>query len=583
MTLQAPGKAQHRSTSLTRFLPILGWLPRYNRAWFMGDIIAGLSVWALMVPQSLGYADISGVPVQYGLYAAAIALLVFPLFTTSRHVVTGPSSTISAVTGSAVLLVTTSGSAEAIQLVAAITVLAGLLYLILAVLKMGWISNFLSESVLTGFIFGIGIDVVIGQLKKITGSPQSGDTAWQKLFSWIQGLPEANIPTVIIGVGLIILLVLLHRYAPKVPGALVAVVIGIGAAMLLPLADMGVALTGPVPRGLPSFALPSLSFIAQNAAVIIPAAFGVMLVGFSESLAAARQYASKYHYDIDIDQEMLAQGAANAASGLFQGVNVDGSLSKSALNDSSGAKTQLASIAQGIFVILTLLLLAPLFANLPSAALGAIVITAVVFGLFKVKEMRRLLRLARTEFWFALAALLGVLTFGTLPGVFIGVGLSLLWLIWRTSHPAIPVLGRAADGRSYHSLDNHPDSTTFPGLVIIRFDGPLFFATAGSLRARIRELTHEMEPPVQAVLLDMESTTIIDLEGSDELKEVAKELKEVGIALHLARVKENIRQTLVRDGVLETIPEANFHTSVESAMEAAQNHPTTILEQVNDH
>ena len=194
-----------------------------------------------------------------------------------------------------------------------------------------------------------------------------------------------------------------------------------------------------------------------------------------------------------------------------------------------------------------------------------------------------MLRLARTEFWFALAALLGVLTFGTLPGVFIGVGLSLLWLIWRTSHPAIPVLGRAADGRSYHSLDNHPDSTTFPGLVIIRFDGPLFFATAGSLRARIRELTHEMEPPVQAVLLDMESTTIIDLEGSDELKEVAKELKEVGIALHLARVKENIRQTLVRDGVLETIPEANFHTSVESAMEAAQNHPTTILEQVNDH
>jgi SulP family sulfate permease len=351
-----------------------------------------------MVPLSLGYADISGVPVQYGLYAAALALLIFPIFTSSRQVVTGPSSTISAVQ-----LVTTSGSPEAVQLVAAITVLAGLLYVLLFILKMGWISNFLSESVLTGFIFGIGIDVVIGQLRKITGSPQSGETAKEKLISWIQGLPETNIPTLILGLSLLIMLFLLHRYAPKIPGALVAVVVGIGAAMLLPLADKGVALTGPVPSGLPSFTLPSPSFIRQNLAVILPAAVGVMLVGFSESMAAARQYASKYHYDIDVDQEMLAQGMANVGSGLFQGINVDSSLSKSALNDSSGGKTQVASLAQAVFAILTLLFLAPLFANLPSAALGAIVITAVVFGLFKVKEMRRLQRLSRVEFWLAMA------------------------------------------------------------------------------------------------------------------------------------------------------------------------------------
>ncbi len=319
MAITTPSKTKIKPNTLTKFLPILGWLPRYDKAWLAGDIVAGLSVWALMVPQSLGYADISGVPVQYGLYAAALALLIFPLFTTSRHVVTGPSSTISAVTGSAVLLVTTSGSPEAVQLVAAITVLAGLLYILLYILKMGWISNFLSESVLTGFIFGIGIDVVIGQLKKITGTTQTGETAWQKLFSWIQSLPDTNIPTLILGVSLLILLVLLHRYAPRVPGALVAVVIGIGAATLLPLAEMGVKLTGPVPSGLPSFVLPSLSFIRENLAVILPAAVGVMLVGFSESLAAARQYASKYHYDIDVDQEMLAQGMANTASGSVPG------------------------------------------------------------------------------------------------------------------------------------------------------------------------------------------------------------------------------------------------------------------------
>lgn len=570
MAVSSKTKSVEQSSLFVRYLPILGWLPHYNRAWLAGDIIAGLSVWALMVPQSLGYADISGVPVQYGLYGAALALLIFPLFTTSRHVVTGPSSTISAVTGSAVLMVTTSGSPEAVQLVAAITFLAGLLYIALAVLKMGWISNFLSESVLTGFIFGIGIDVVIGQLKKITGSPESGDTAWQKLFSWIQGLPETNIPTLILGVSLIILLVLLHRYAPKIPGALVAVVIGIGAAMLLPLADMGVKLTGDVPSGLPSFALPSLSFILENLAVVLPAAIGVMLVGFSESLAAARQYAGKYHYDIDIDQEMLAQGMANAGSGLFQGINVDGSLSKSALNDSSGGKTQLASLAQAGFVILTLLFLAPLFANLPQAALGAIVITAVVFGLFKIKEMKRLQRLSRTEFWLAMASLLGVLTFGTLQGVFIGVFLSLLWLIWRTSHPSIPVLGKLPDSSAYRSLDNYPEGVTHPGVVIIRFDGPLYFATASSLRTRIRALTRDVEPPVKAVILDMESTNIIDLEGSDELREIGKELAELEVAFYLARVKVNILHILKQDGALEVIPEANIYTSIQAAVDAAQ-------------
>lgn len=569
MTTITQVKAPTKPGGLARFMPIFGWLPKYNMAWLSGDIIAGLSVWALMVPQSLGYADISGVPVQYGLYGAALALLVFPLFTTSRHVVTGPSSTISAVTGAAVLAVTTSGSPEAVQLVAAITILAGLFYIGLAIVKMGWISNFLSESVLTGFIFGIGIDVVVGQLKKITGTTETGDNTWQKFLSWIQSLPDTNIPTLILGVSLIVLLVLLHRYAPKVPGALVAVVIGIGAAYLLPLAEMGVKLTGPVPSGLPSFVLPTPGFILENWAVVIPAAVGVLLVGFSESLAAARQYSAKYHYDIDVDQEMMAQGMANAASGFFQGVNVDGSLSKSALNDSSGAKTQVASLAQGVFVILTLLFLAPLFADLPSAALGAIVITAVVFGLFKVREMQRLARLSRTEYWLAMAALLGVLTFGTLAGVFIGLILSLLWMIWRISHPNIPVLGRVAETKAYFSVVNHPNAVTVPGIVAIRFDGPLFFATASSLRNRILELTGYVEPPVKAVILDLEGTNIIDLEGCDELREITRELEDVKITLYLCRVKAEIKHILANDGVLEVIPEERFYPSVDAAVEHA--------------
>lgn len=562
-------KTKEKPGFLQSYVPILHWLPHYNRGWLAADIIAGLSVWALMVPQSLGYANISGVPVQYGLYAAFFGLLIYAIFAGTRHVVTGPSSTIAAVTGAAVLAVVAAGSTEAVQLVAAITVLAGLMYIVLAILKMGWISNFLSESVMTGFIFGIGIDVVIGQFGKITGTPESGANSWQKLANWIGGLSGTNMTTLLVGGGMLILLILLKLFAPKVPGALLAMILGIGATVIFSLGDSGVALVGAVPRGLPSFALPSLSLVSQNLGVVIPAAIGVLLVGFSESLASARQDASKYHYDISVNQEMLAQGMANTASGLFQGINVDGSLSKTAVAYSAGVKSQMANLAQAFFVLLTLLFLAPLFSSLPEAVLGAVVIEAVAFGLWKIAEMRRLYHARRFEFWIAMAALLGVLTFGTLQGVFIGITLSLLWLVWRASNPAIPVLGRLTGSKVYHDVSNYPDSKTYPGLVIIRFDGPLYFATASSLRDRIRELTIDVDPPVKAVILDMESCDIIDLEGSEELEDVVKELKESGIEFYMARTKKGIKQILEKDGVIDVIGSDHLYDHVYEAVDEA--------------
>ena len=434
---------------LARYVPILHWLPHYNKAWLTGDVVAGLSVWALMVPQCLGFAAICGVPVQYGLYAAAIALIVYAFFASSRHVVTGPSSTIAAVTGAAVLSVAKAGSSEAIALVAAITLLAGILYIILSVLRMGWVSNFLAESVLVGFVFGIGIDVAVGQLKHVTGTHVSGESVWQKLASLIMSLLQTSTTTLVVGVAALVILIMLKIYAPRVPGALVTLVLGIGASAIFDLSAHGVAVVGAVPRGLPIPALPEISLITKNFGLILSGAIGVLLVGFSESLAAARQYASKYHYDIDINQEMLAQGMANVTSGLFQGINVAGSLSKSSVNDASGAKSEVASLAQGVFVVLTLLFLAPLFADLPEAVLGAIVIQAVVFGLMDVKALKRIYRLNRSEFWVGIVALLGVLTFGTLQGVLTGLMLSLLVLIARSSRPDIPVLGRWPTPRSF--------------------------------------------------------------------------------------------------------------------------------------
>jgi anti-anti-sigma factor len=327
-----------------------------------------------------------------------------------------------------------------------------------------------------------------------------------------------------------------------------------------------VAVVGTVPRGLPTPALPGISLITQNFGLILSGAIGVLLVGFSESLAAARQYASKYHYDIDVNQEMLAQGMANITSGLFQGINVAGSLSKSSVNDSSGAKSEMASLAQGAFVILTLLILAPMFADLPEAVLGAIVIEAVVFGLMDVKAMKRIYRLNRTEFWVGTMALLGVLTFGTLQGVLMGLLLSLLVLIARSSKPNIPVLGRWPGTEVFHSLDRYPDSETYPGLVIIRFDGALYFATANGLRDKVREVTTEVDPPVREVLIDMEGVNYIDLEGSDMLGEIAKDMRAVGVEIHLARVKHSVMEMLEKDEVDKIIGHDHIHDKVVDAV-----------------
>jgi high affinity sulfate transporter 1 len=552
---------------LARYMPIFHWLSHYDKAWLTDDIVAGLSVFALMVPQSLGYAAISGVPVQYGLYAAAIALIGYAIFASSRHVVTGPSSTIAAVTGAAVLSVAKVGSSEAIALVAAITMLAGILYIILSVMKMGWVSNFLAESVLVGFIFGIGLDVTVGQVKHITGTHVTGANIWQKLAGWMASLPQTSTTTLVVGVVALVILFALKICAPKVPGALVALVLGIGASTIFDLSAQGVAVVGPVPRGSPTPALPDINLIKQNFSLILSAAIGVLLIGFSESLAAARQYASKYHYDIDINQEMLAQGMANFTSGLFQGINVAGSLSKSSLNDASGAKSEMSSLAQGFFVILTLLILAPLFAHLPEAVLGAIVIEAVVFGLMNVKAMKRIYRLSPIEFWVGTIALLGVLTFGTLQGVLIGLFLSLLVFIARSSKPDIPVLGRWPGTEVFHRLSENPDSETYPGLVIIRFDGPLYFATANALRDKVRKVTTDAAPPVTMVLIDMEGVNYLDLEGSDVLNEITKDMKGVGVEIHLARVKHEVMEMLENDGVDQIIGRDHIHAKVIEAVQ----------------
>ncbi len=559
-------KAKDQSR-LGRFMPIVDWLPAYDRSWLRGDLLAGISVWALAVPTALGYASISGVPVQYGLYASAIGLAGYAIFTTSRHVTAGPGSSTSAVLGAGVLAVAASGSDEAVVLAASIVFVAGLLFLAMYLFKMGWISDFLSAAVLTGFTFGVAFNVAAGQIFKITGTEKAGDNTWQKLWQWILSIPDANTATVVVGVIALAITFGLKFVAPRVPAALIAVAFGIAATKIFDLADRGVELIGDVPRGMPNITLPSAQFIFDNWTTIIGTAIGLVLVGFSVSTAAVRNFATKHDYRISIDQELFALGMSNVMSSFFQGIFGNGSLSRSPVADENGARTQLYNLIQSALVILTLLFLAPLFSSLPDAVLGAVVIEAVVMGMMDVPEMTRLLHVKPVEFWTAIAALLGVMTFGTLWGVLIGAILSIIWLVAISSNPQIPELGRKPGTQAFYDIANHPDGETYPGLLILRFDGGLFFVSAGSLGDRIREARIEADEELSGVIISMEGVNFIDTEGADLLRKIALAGIEKNVDVHLARVKPEIIEVMERDGVIEALGPGHIHPDIASAVD----------------
>ena len=552
--------------SAAGLVPALRWLPRYKRRWLRGDVTAGVAVTALVVPKNLGYAGIAGVPLQNGLYAAAAGAIIYALFCTSRQISTGPSSSLAAVAGGAVLA-TGLDKGPAAQLVAAITLASGLLFLALAVFRMGWIARFLSKAVVTGFLAGAAVDVVIGELPKLTGTSSEGDNAWRELGTWISSLGDVHWTTVLVGVASLGVIIALRFMAPSVPGALVLVVVGLIASAVFDLGAHGVALVGHVPRGLPAPKLPDLTVVKDHYATIITAAAALLLIGFSQTAGDARSFATRHRYRIDVNQESVAQGMANIGAGVFQGMPVSTSLSASSLNESAGANTPVASLTTGALVLATLVALAPLFSHLPKAVLGAVIIDAVVFGMIDVGELRRLYRVTRFDFWVAIAAFVGVLSAGVLAGVVIGVALSLLWLIYVATTPPMPLLGREAGTQVFRDLVENPEDETFPGVSVVRLDGGLFFATAEALETRIRGLTESSSPP-QAIVVDLEGVDFIDSQGASKLKDLHEVTQADGVTLRLARVKPSVLKVMRADGLVELIGADNIHGNVDRAISA---------------
>ena len=550
-------------------VPLADQLRSYDRGWLRGDLIAGVTVAALIVPKNLGYAGIAGIPLQNGLYAAAAGAIAYGILGSCRQISMGPSSGLAAVAASAVLAAGITGEQDAASFVAGITLASGILFLLLAVLKMGWIAQFLSRAVVTGFLFGAAIDVVIGELPKLTGTEVTGSNPIQELRSWLGTLGDAHQTTVLVGVIALAVVFGLKAVAPRVPGALVLVVGGLLAATLFDLGAKGVALVGDVPSGLPSPEVPDGQLMWDNVGTVALAAVALVLIGFSQTAGDARAFAAKHRYQIDINQESVAQSFANMAAGLFKGMPVSTSLSASSLNDHSGAKTGLASLTSGATVLLTLLFLAPLFSILPKPVLAALIIEAVVMGMMNVPEMRRLARVQKFDFWIAVAAIVGTLIFGVLAGVMIGIGLSLLWLVGVATHPEMPALGRERGTQVFREADEHPGDEVVPGIAVIRFDGGLFFATADALEDRLRETIHST-PDLTGIVLDCAGINFVDSQGAAKVADIADLAREAGVTLRLARLKPTVRATLARDGAIERIGEDKIHGNIFRAVQAEQ-------------
>jgi high affinity sulfate transporter 1 len=516
------------------------------------------------VPQSLAYASLVGVPVQCGLYTAFAALVAYPLFGTSRHLVAGPSATVGAVSFAVVAPLagaSAMGTGAAVGYTAALALATAALYLALGALRMGWVSTFLSRAVMAGFILGFSIGIVIDQSHKLLGVDVDTGTYLQELWWTIEDLPDTSGATLAVGAAsLALLLVMRHRMA-KWPRALIVMGLAIAAAKILDLPAHGVSVTGNVPTGLFSIGLPGVGWSETTALAV--GALSVIFVGYSESLAASRTMALKHGYEIDPNQELIAQGAACGAAGMVGGFVVDGSLSKTSVADAAGQRSQVASLIDAAFMLLTILLLASLFEDLPGATLGAVVIDAMV-GLITLADLKRYYRVNRADWVFFMGAAVGILCFGIIQGILIGVVLSLLLLIARSSRTSIRRLGYDSDSGAYHALARQEGLETTPHVLVARVDGPLFFADADRFRARIRELVRDEGSPA-AVVIDADAVHLTDTDGADILIQVARELRSQGVSLGLAQVhpptlalwrRAGLGEAVGDDAVFETVGEA---------------------------
>jgi SulP family sulfate permease len=561
---------------LARYFPILTWLSHYDRAWLAVDIVAGLTLWGLVVPEAMAYAGIAGLPPQAGLYTLLASLLVYALLGTSRHLVVQATSATAALLASSVAAaIVATAAANAADpatyqaYASAFVLVTGLVFLVAGLAKLGFITQFLSKPVMSGFVMGLAIFVVVGQLNKLFGVPKPEGNTIEKLIGIARDLPQANWATFAVGAAALALLFLLPRLSKKLPSGLVVL---FGAIILSKALDFegrfGIEVVGALPQGLPSLALPQVPWTTYLA-MVLPA-IGVLLVAYSEALGVAHEFAEKHGYEVDANQELNAHAGANLVSALFGGMLAAGSMSASAVKEGAGARSQVTNLVTWVVTIITLLFLTPLFAPLPEAVLAALIIHAL-WHIIAARKLQQVRLVTRTEFWLGMLALAGVLLIDVLEGMIIGVVASLVFVVYRSSRPHVSSLGRVPGvPGAFSDLARHPEDTPVPGVLIARFDGALYYANALTARDQVKALIEAMKSPPSTVIFDLSAQDQLDLTSADVLKGLVKELQGRGMAVSMADVHAPVREFSRKTGLLELVGEDHLFPTVELAVQHAE-------------
>ena len=556
----------------TRWLPGLTTLRQYQAKWLPNDIVAGLVLATMLVPVGIAYAVASGLPGIYGLYATIVPLLAYALFGPSRILVLGPDSSLAAVILGVVFPLSGGDPLRAVALASMMAVVSGVACIVAGVARLGFITELLSKPIRYGYMNGIALTVLISQLPKLFGFSIEGDGPLRELWAIADAIlnGKANWIAFAVGAGTLAVILLLKNYL-RVPGILIAVVGAtaiVGSLNLATRADVSVL--GPLPQGLPAFTIPWI-----NQADIVPVLIGglaVALVSFADTSVLSRVYAARTGTNVDPNQEMVGLGAANLAAGFFQGFPISSSSSRTPVAEAAGARTQLTAVVGALAVALLLLAAPNLLQNLPAAALAAVVIASAI-GLFEITDLIRIFHIQRWEFWLSIVCFLGVAVFGAIPGIGLAVAIAVIAFLWNGWRPYSAVLGQPNGVEGYHDITRYPDARQIPGLVLFRWDAPLFFANAELFKERALDVVARSPSPVRWLVVAAEPVTSVDITAADALGELDETLHSAGTELCFAELKDPVKDKLKRFGVFSLVGEKYFFPTIEAAVRSyVQDH-----------
>ena len=549
-----------------RWLPVLATLRGYGLATFRADLVAGMVLSTIMVPAAMGYAQAAGLPAITGLYATVGPLVAYFLVGPSRTLVMGPDSALIAPMAATIIPLAGGEAGRSVALAAALALMVGAFCIGAAAARLGFLTDLLSGPVRIGYMNGIALTVIVSQLPKLLGFSVSASDFLGESTGIVQGVLDGRVVplALLVGGGALIVILALRRATRRLPAILVAVILATLVVTVFGLADR-LAVVGAVPSGLAAAGIPAVTL--SDLLAIVPGALGIALLAFTDTSVNSRTFNSRRGESVDPDQELAALGASNVASALLGGFPISSSATRTPVAEAAGARTQVTGLV-GAGVIVVLLVAVPgLLTNLPSTALAAIVITAAL-GLFDIAGVRRLLRLRRSEFWLSVIGFLGVAVFGVLPGIGIAVGLSLLDFIRHAWRPHDAILGRVPNYKGYHDIERHPDALQVPGLLLYRWDAPLFFANADLFRIRARAVVRGVQPPVRWLVVSAEPVTDVDTTAADALDELITDLARAGIELHFAEMKGHVKDRLRGYGVYQRLGDTCFHPTVGTAVKA---------------